>query len=100
MQRRNISVLLILAFLSAACSGPGVQMMGVSGQEVTVEGSVFTVYVKGNAAEAVRTSFEFPARIGIVFPRARIAIEQVSGCRIPDGNLHGDAALIRARIVC
>ncbi|WP_423988299.1 hypothetical protein [Halocynthiibacter sp.] len=89
-----------MALLSAACSGPGVRMMGVSGQEVTVEGSLFTVYIKGNAAEAVRTSFEFPARISTVFPRARIAIEQVSGCRIPDGNLHGDAALIRARIVC
>lgn len=83
-----------------ACSGPGVQMTGVQGQKVTVQGSDFTVYIRGERAQAVRTGFEFPARISDIFPKAAIAIEQVSGCSVRPSGMSGDAALIRAKLDC
>ena len=91
---------LTLVMLVASCGGPSVRMMGVSSTRVTVESSVFEVYVKGNVAQAVRTNFEFPARTGTIFPRARIAIEQASGCPIRENAMSGDAALITAELNC
>jgi len=94
-----ISTVSILSVL-VACDGPSPRMIGSLGNTVVVGGSVFEVYVKGNVAEAVRTNFEFPAKIDTIFPRARIAIEQVSGCSIQENGLFGDAALIRAKLDC
>lgn len=89
-----------LLHLAMACSGPGVQMSGVPGRKITVQGSDFTVYIRGERAQAVRTGFEFPARISDIFPKAAIAIEQISGCSVRASGMSGDAALIRAKLDC
>ncbi|MBI1492883.1 hypothetical protein [Halocynthiibacter styelae] len=96
----RMMICLLCLHVIAACSGPGVQMTGVQGQKVTVQGSAFTVYTRGDHAQAVRTGFEFPARISDIFPKAAIAIEQVSGCSVRPSGMSGDAALIRAKLDC
>jgi len=98
--KNKVLVLSVLLCLMSACSGPGVQMAGIQGQKVTVQGSGFTVYIRGERAQAVRTDFEFPARISDIFPKAAIAIEQVSGCSVRPSGMSGDAALIRAKLDC
>lgn len=74
---------------------------GVPPTRVEVDGSVFSVRVAGTQAQAVRTNFDLTAgRGGQIIPRAGIAMEQASGCRVVDGSLRGDAAMIEARLSC
>lgn len=96
-------LLLISALALAACDSPNPLSVyaGVPPTRVEVEGSVFSVRVAGSQAQAVRTDFDLRAGLGgRIVPRAGIAIERASGCRVVDGSLKGDAALIEARLIC
>lgn len=94
-------VLFILcALMLTACNGPSRDMRGATMTEITVEGADFRVFISGNRAQAVRTNFEFPANVRTVFPRAIIAMETVSGCRIDPATVTGDAAMISAPLFC
>lgn len=94
------TILLVSVMLLTACNGPSREMRGAVMQEITVEGADFRVFILGNRAEAVRTNFEFPATVASVFPRAIIAMETVSGCRIDPATATGDPAVIRAVLDC
>ena len=63
-----------------------------------VEGSAFTVHLKGGMAEAVRTNTQMAPRIGPLAGRAAIAMQAASGCRVRD--IAGDAAVLVARLSC
>ena len=67
---------------------------------VELDGSTFSVRHTDSEAVAVRTNFDLRAKRGVILPRAGIAIEQVSGCRVRPGSLAGDVARIEARIDC
>lgn len=90
--------LLLCLGLLAACNTPGPGFRGVPATQVTVDGSVFDVRVRGNTAEAIRTNRQYAPRPGPIETRARLAISQVSGCRV--SRLKGDAAVIHARLAC
>ena len=93
-------VVLIVSGAVAGCDSPHPKFMGIAPHVVTVGGSTFSVRVKGNEAEAIRTDYEYIPRIGQIFPRAVAAIEQASGCKVVVSSVTGDSAYVRARVKC
>lgn len=91
-------IALCLTLLLAACNTPSPGFRDVVPVRVTVAPSVFDVRIKGAQAEAIRINSEYAPRMGPVGPRAAIAIEQVSGCKVR--RLGGDQAMIRAALDC
>ncbi|PCJ76231.1 MAG: hypothetical protein COA53_02990 [Rhodobacteraceae bacterium] len=91
-----LSVFLVLL----ACSSPGRRFKSAEPVRVTVEGSVFDVYVLGKEVRAIRLNFEMLPAISVIGPRAVTAMERASGCRVIDGSFSGDQAMADARISC
>jgi len=94
---------LLPAIATAGCDTPHPlsDFAGIPPSRVTVQGSVFSVRVAGEAAQAVRTNFDARAWLGReIVPRAGIAMETASGCDVVPGTLRGDAAVIEARLDC
>lgn len=91
-------------WLSAAalsgCDSPSPRMMAGERQEIMIEGTAFTVYRSGDEVEVYRTTAQVMPRRSIVFARADRAIRQATGCAVKDGSMVGDAALMRATLVC
>ena len=81
-----------------ACDTPSPAFRGIEPVRITVGKSTFDVRVRGNRAEAIRLNTEWAPRLAAVAPRAKAAIEKVSGCEVT--KLEGDQALILARLKC
>jgi hypothetical protein len=96
--------LAVAALLLPGCDSPSPlsSFAGVPPTRVEVAGATFSVRVAGREAQAVRTNFDM--RAGIrgreIIPRAGIAMERASGCRVVPGSLQGDSALVEARLDC
>ena len=60
----------------------------------------FGVHWNGAEAEAYRISHHARPRLSHVMANALAAIERASGCRVREGSLRGDAAIVRAGLVC
>jgi hypothetical protein len=88
----------LIGLTLTACDAPTPGFQGSEVSRHVIEGSSFTVYVKGSTAQAVRTNRQFAPRIGPLAGRAAIAIQQASGCRVT--SLSGDAAVLVARLSC
>ncbi len=99
MLRSIISALISIGFL-ASCDSPHPAFMGVEKQVITVDGSTFHVRIKEHTATATRTNFERIPKIGDTFPKAKIAMEQASGCKVASGSMRGDPAVIVAKLDC
>ncbi|WP_456388081.1 hypothetical protein [Profundibacter sp.] len=69
-------------------------------QIIEVRGSTFKIRINGEAAEAIRTNFEYVPKIGDIFPKAKEAMEIASGCTVVPDSMHGDPALMVARLKC
>lgn len=93
------AIILLLTLLSG-CDSPAPGMRGATTTWVEVGGSLFSVHVLGDRAEAVRLNAEAGPRARGVMARGFAAIERASGCRIVPGSFEGDPALMRARIAC
>jgi hypothetical protein len=91
------AVLLVLAVM-AACDTPSPDFQGVPAHRVTVDGSDFTIRIKGLQAEAIRTNMQWAPRMSATAPQGVAAIEAVSGCRVD--KLMGDQAMMQARLDC
>jgi len=91
-----VSVLLMLA----ACDSPAPAMMGAEATRVSIDGADFTIRIRGDRAEAIRTNMMPNPWIGSVYPRALQAMEQASGCRVIEDSLRGDVAVMRADLDC
>jgi len=96
MQRYGYLALVLLA----SCSSPHPVFMSSQEQVVEVEGSRFTVRIKGELAEAIRTNFEFVPKISDTFPKAAKAMEIASGCTVVPNSMKGDPALMVAKLDC
>ncbi len=91
----------ILAFFGvAACDSPHPRMMNSDAKVITVEGSTFSVRVRGDIAEAIRTNWEPRREHGRILARAVVAIEETTGCDVRQNTLKGDPALVAAKIRC
>jgi hypothetical protein len=98
---RAILFTTLVAVASCDTPHPLSDYAGVEPERIAVHGSEFSVRVAGDAAQAVRTDFDMRAWRGRdIVPRAGIAMEQVSGCRVLPGTLRGDASVIDARLDC
>lgn len=86
--------------LFAGCNTPPLGFAGVPATQIDVERSTFDVRIKGDKAHALRVNAEFASNLAAVAPRAKIAIEEVSGCQIIPGTLNGDQIFITAALSC
>lgn len=89
---------LLLFCLAAACNTPSAEFRGIQPVQVTVDGSTFDVRVHDKKAEAIRTNRQYAPRLGIIEPRAVVAMEQVSGCKVR--KLKGDQAHLIGSLSC
>ena len=89
-----ISGLLLLA----GCDTPPPEYRGIAGQRITVGKSTFDVRHDGNRALALRVNTEWAPRPEAVMPRAKVAIEKSTGCRVK--RMDGDQVLIEASLDC
>ena len=92
--------LLVLPLLLAACASPAPAMMGAEPTQVRIDNTDFTVRIRGNRAEAIRTNMRAFPTIGEIYPRARAAMEQASGCQVIEDSLRGDQSVMRADLAC
>ncbi len=89
-----------ILLLLSACDSPAPAMMGAEATQVTIDTTTFTVRIRDNRAEAIRTNMMAFPTIGEVYPRARAAMEQASGCTVIEDTLRGDQAVMRADLRC
>ncbi len=90
--------MLVLFLLLMACDTPSRDFRESPAQRVTVEDSVFDVRLMNGRAEALRLNSEWAPRLSSVEPRARVAMEVVSGCQVI--RLRGDQAMMIADLRC
>lgn len=95
---RLLSMLVLLILVG--CDTPHPSFFGAQKSVVTVEGSRFSIYRKGDWVEVYRTSFEHIPPVERTKARAKVAIRQATGCGIHDSTLDGDQALMRVRLDC
>lgn len=94
---RLIWIIPALVALSA-CDTPPPEYRGIAGQRITVGQSTFDVRQDGTKALALRVNTEWAPRPEAVFPRAQVAIEKSTGCRVK--RMDGDQVLIEAALDC
>ena len=80
------------------CDTPPPEYRGIAGQRITVGQSTFDVRHDGSKALALRVNSEWAPRPEAVMPRALVAIEKSTGCRVT--RMDGDQVLIEARLDC
>jgi len=96
----RLAVFMIVCALLFGCDSPSLAFQGTPAQQITVGPTTFSVRIKGDRAEAMRTSREWRPSESAVLTRAEQAIRQASGCEIATNGLSGDQAIIRARLKC
>ena len=69
-------------------------------RRVIVDGSEFDVYVSGDDVVAIRMNFEMLPTIAVIGPRAIVAMERATGCKVVAGSFVGDQAMAEARVTC
>jgi len=91
-----------LVALVSACAFDSPYPPFAKGETWHVRDGTITFHIRklGNVVEVIRTGFIYPARIGDIFPRAAVAIEQVTECRIVPKSMKGDGAVLWAKVDC
>jgi hypothetical protein len=74
--------------------------LGTDPVRVEVNSRAFNVYLKDNAAQAVRTNREWGAHPQDVFDDAVTAIESATDCSVIYESLTGDVAVVEAKLAC
>jgi len=92
--------LLPLLVMLIACDSPAPAMMGADATQMTIDGVTFTIRIRGDRAEAIRTNMMPNPSIGAIYPRALQAMEQASGCSVIEDSPRGDVAVMRADLDC
>lgn len=89
-----------LGLILAGCASAS--MLGQPMQVVRVADSTFQVYMASGSSrvEAHRVSFEPLPGKRLTFAKAMRAIEIATGCKVTNGSLEGDQAIIKARVGC
>ena len=90
--------LFVIFLMLMACDTPSRDFRGNPAQRISVGSSIFDVRLLNGRAEALRLNSEWAPRLSSVEPRARVAIEAVSGCQVI--RLRGDQAMMIADLKC
>ena len=100
MRIYSVIMVLFAPLILAGCDSPSMAFQGIAPVEATVDGTRFLVRYTPYDAEAKRASFEpFPRR-SLVVPKAVIAMERTSGCKVVRKSIRGDEILIAADLTC
>ena len=94
MHRAPILALLLLA----ACDSPSLSMAGANRAQVDVGGMTFGVHYRGTTAEVLRLNRQWRPSYAEVSANARIAVQQVTGCRVAE--ITGDPSILKATLDC
>jgi hypothetical protein len=73
-------------------------MAGANSAQVQVGGMTFGVHYRGTEAEVLRLDTRWRPSFAEVSANARIAVQQVTGCRVAD--ITGDPAILKATLDC
>ncbi|MGJ8582595.1 MAG: hypothetical protein ACSHXD_00765 [Marinosulfonomonas sp.] len=97
---RHVTILSFAVLILAGCASPG--YLGVKPIRAEADGSTFLVYHKFGTVEveAYRVSVEMLPSKRRVFRAAKKAIETATKCRVIDGSIYGDQAIITAEVDC
>jgi len=93
-------IALSLVLMLVACDSTTPAVAKWNRDTLEVGGMRFGVHWNSEAAEAYRTSKHLRPRLSEVMANARVAIEKASGCKVKDGSMGGDAAIVTAAIDC
>lgn len=91
-------VLCLFAVALGGCNAPSPHFAGAQPTRIAVDGSVFDVRVRGALAESIRVNDQYAPRLGPIGPRAALAMERVSGCRVT--RVLGDQAQQLGQLDC
>ncbi len=88
--------------LLSACDSPSPEFRHPDTRtyDITVEGARFKIHRREDWVESYRVNFESLPNVSSVLRRAKIAIEQATGCPIRTGSLTGDQGIQRAQLNC
>lgn len=89
---------LIFLLILVACNTPGPHFRGLPGTKVVVDGATFEVRVRDQLSEAIRTNAQYAPRFGPIAGKAKVAMEQVSGCEVTE--MRGDQAQALGLLDC
>ena len=96
----RLAILFILLAVLFGCDSPSIAFQGAPMRVVTIGPSTFSVRMRDDRVESIRTSREWRPSESAIMERAAQAIEQATGCVLRKGSLTGDQAIQRARVVC
>ncbi len=94
------ATLVMLGLTACDSPSPEFRSKDTTTQEITVEGATFKIHRRENYVESYRVNFEALPSVSSVLRRAKIAIEQSTGCPIRQGSLTGDQGIQRAQLDC
>ena len=93
-------IVIPICLLVAACGTATPGFMGAPVTRAEVGGMTFDIRLRADLAEAQRRNVQLGVKWADVAPRAGLAIEQVSGCKVKPGTITGDPAVIFAQLDC
>lgn len=96
----RFSVIMCLFNALVSCSSATRQFSGIDPVRVTIERSVFDVYVNGNEVQIIRMNIEILPDFAMMAAREISAMEKVTGCRVVRTSFSGDQAMATARVEC
>lgn len=88
----------LFAVLLSACDSPFPAFRGADVSRHDISGNSFSVYIRGENAQAVRTNFAKRLDIRVISLQAEMAIETASGCNLVE--IYGDVALLTGVLDC
>lgn len=89
---------LVLCCCLLGCASPSPEFMDGASSRHQIGENQFSVHVKADRVQAIRTNFAKRPDIRLVARQAELAIEAATGC--PATHIYGDVALMEARIDC
>jgi hypothetical protein len=90
---------LALSFLGG-CDSQSMEFMAARSENVVIGGMNFGVHWTDKATEVYRTGMIARRQWDDVPANALLAIETVTGCKVKEGSMEGDAALMKAKLTC
>ena len=91
---------LALPLALLACVSPSPDFAGAQERRVTLDGTEFAVFVKGDRVQAIRMGYAIRTRQRTLPATLVAAIEQATACTIRPGTAKGDSGVMNARLDC
>ena len=97
---KQLSPLILLAFLSACGASPAPEFFGATRTDVTLNGRDYTVFQKGERVEVIRLGYARRGDNQQIRATMIELIPRVTGCRLRETTLQGDSGEMRGSLNC